>query len=222
MRKFFLNRTGTRTVFTRIYKKHLWKNRESLSGEGSTIHSTEQLRSRLPGILKKYDIKNVMDAGCGDFNWMRTVNLAHVQYTGMDVVEEVIAQNTKKYGTHNKIFLAGDVVNETPNCFDLIICRDCLVHLPVRMARGMLVNFCLSGSKYLLTTTYPEIDQNFEVAIGQWFPYNLQIAPFNLPKPLELMEDSAGPFPRKHIGLWRISDLPFSCQHDQIRAEMNS
>ena len=41
-----------------------------------------------------------------------------------------------------------------------------------------------SGSTYLLTTTYPERDNDKDIATGAWRPLNLEAAPFSLPKPL--------------------------------------
>ena len=41
---------------------------------------------------------SLLDAPCGDFNWMRHVPLGGVSYTGADVVPELIARNRRDYG----------------------------------------------------------------------------------------------------------------------------
>ena len=35
----------------------------------------------------------IIDAGCRDFNWMRTVDLPSIEYIGVDVVSDLIERN---------------------------------------------------------------------------------------------------------------------------------
>jgi hypothetical protein len=73
-----------------------------------------------------------------------------------------------------------------------------------------LKNIKTSGSKYLLTTTFPERRKNQSIVTGEWRPVNLSEHPFNLTVPLELVDDSydSPNYYDKQLGLWRISDLP--------------
>jgi len=57
--------------FTEIYKSNYWGSKESVSGIGSTLIYTENLRSKLPDLFQLYSIKSIFDAPCGDFNWMK-------------------------------------------------------------------------------------------------------------------------------------------------------
>jgi hypothetical protein len=45
-----------------------------------------------------FSAKTLLDAGCGDFNWMRHVNLKLDQYIGIDVVPELICENQRQFG----------------------------------------------------------------------------------------------------------------------------
>jgi len=83
--------------FSLIYKKQYWGDgqSESASGQGSSLAATENIRKELPRILKELNCRKIMDLGCGDFNWMRTVQL-EVDYLGVDVVEQVIKENTNQ------------------------------------------------------------------------------------------------------------------------------
>jgi hypothetical protein len=56
--------------FTLIYKKKYRQNEESVSGFGSTLEYTANLRNKLPELFGKFSIKTIFDAPCGDFNWM--------------------------------------------------------------------------------------------------------------------------------------------------------
>ena len=56
--------------FNKIYEENLWGDPESRSGMGSTVASTETLRSEVESLLLKYNIKSILDLGCGDNNWI--------------------------------------------------------------------------------------------------------------------------------------------------------
>ena len=57
-------------VFTEVFTINDWSSAESHSGMGSTLQYTTNTRKGLPLIWSKYNIKKVLDIGCGDFNWM--------------------------------------------------------------------------------------------------------------------------------------------------------
>jgi hypothetical protein len=103
---------------------------------------------------------------------------------------------------------------------DLIFCRETLQHLAQGDALRALINFnnsgarcvrryaCIrhrelmgSGSRYLMTTTFLEVDDNgirFDVAAG-FYPINLLKPPFNLPQPLRLYIDNTST--REYLGV---------------------
>jgi hypothetical protein len=70
--------------------------------------------------------------------------------------------------------------------------------------------------EYLLTTTFPDHDQNEDVEDGDWRLLNLELPPFSLPKPLAIFtehcEEEGGAFADKSLALWRVATLNgFSC-----------
>lgn len=194
-------------VFEDIYTRNHWGNPESRSGSGSTIRATLNLRRMLPGILRGFDITSVLDIPCGDFNWMQYVDLGCVKYIGADISPSAIENNIEAHGRKGYDFLVLDVVNDPLPLVDLVICRDCLVHLPTAKAFAALENICSSGAQYLLTTTFPFHD-NFECDEGEWRPINLNMEPFPLPPPLLLLNEGcieAG-LQDKSIALWQIQN----------------
>src|SRR5688572_773801 len=94
--KLFLP-SNPRKVFNRIYHGNEWGSKESVSGPGSTLKTTEDLRKELPGFLKSLGIKSMLDAPCGDCNWISKIDLSNIDYTGVDIVPELIESNKKKY-----------------------------------------------------------------------------------------------------------------------------
>ena len=84
-------------VFASAYATQVWGSAESRSGQGSEREATTALRSYLPELFKRLDVKIFLDAPCGDWNWMQLVDLAGVDYIGIDVVADVIASNRERF-----------------------------------------------------------------------------------------------------------------------------
>jgi hypothetical protein len=119
----------------------------------------------LPDLFRELAIKSVLDLPCGDFNWMRLLDL-DLDYTGADIVTEVIEQNQRMCGRPRRRFQILDITKDPIPTVDLIFCRDLLVHLSFREIEDALANIALSGSRYLLTTTFPSRDLNCDVEAG--------------------------------------------------------
>jgi len=139
-------------AFTQIYESNHWQAEESVSGTGSDNIQTKEIIKELPKLIKKYRIQSMIDVPCGDFNWMSKVNLSEINYLGADIVEELIAINTKNYSKGNISFVTLDLTKDKLPQADLIFVRDCFVHLSYENIYRALTNICNSESKYLLTT----------------------------------------------------------------------
>lgn len=200
-------------VFTYIFNnaESCWGSAETVSGIGSTIQQTEVLRQQLPLLIKKLNIQTLLDAACGDFNWMKEVNLALKKYIGVDIVPEIITSNKKKYGSDSREFKCLDIVVDNLPTVDLILCKDCFIHLPYCDIKAAIENFKKSGAKYLLTNTYLETKKNNDIAAGSWRALNLQLPPFYLPEPLLLIHVPVIPPQGEHTcksyGLWKLEDI---------------
>jgi hypothetical protein len=132
-----------------------------------------------------------------------------VQYTGADVVEELVAENRSQFGNHSRSFTRLDLTSDTLPKVDLVFCRDCLFHFSYADILRAIKNAKRSGSTYLLTTTNTQLEQNKNIVTGEFRRLNLQIAPISLPTPLLLIDEKCPTvgIPDKHMGLWRLSDL---------------
>ena len=208
-----MNNKIYKIIFSTFYRFNLWFNRESYSGPGSTLASTSIIRNAIPTLLNDLNIKVLLDIPCGDFNWMKALDMNIEQYIGGDIVAKLIKANTQKFSSPCRRFLHLDIIRDPLPSADLILCRDCLVHLPIRHVQQALKNIAHSDASYLLTTTFPLISGNQDIFVaGQWRPLNLEIEPFCFPKPFRLINEGnewkSNRYPIKSLGLWHIKDIP--------------
>src|SRR5579871_3535684 len=118
-RRFFAQKTGVEK-FTQIYEKNFWKGSESRSGKGSSLANTCNIRRELPSLLSRFGIRSLLDLPCGDFNWMKMVDLDNIEYLGGDIVESVIRANNHRYRTARRHFAVLGIVHSPLPKVDLI------------------------------------------------------------------------------------------------------
>jgi hypothetical protein len=82
--------TDMRTIFSAMYQHNGFLGSESPSGPGSSLSRTAGLRVELPKILQSFGIRRIVDAPCGDMNWMRHLEYQFDLFIGVDIVPEVI------------------------------------------------------------------------------------------------------------------------------------
>lgn len=205
---------GRRAVFDDFYHRNKWQGKTSLSGTGSDPAQTARLEAELATLLRELGVRRLLDVPCGDFAWMQRVDLDGINYIGGDIVAPLIEANRKHYAAPGVEFNVLDVVSGPLPPADLLLCRDCLVHLPLRDAMGALRTMAAAQIRHVLLTTFPTRDANPDIATGKWRPLNLERAPFNLPPPQRLLiegcAEKEGRFADKALGLWRREDLTAS------------
>ena len=198
----------SKEVFDHYYKSNVWGDGESVSGPGSTLRYTENIRRQLPRVVKQLGVRTVLDAPCGDYNWFKEILWDdEITYVGGDVVEALVERNAQLYANGNVSFRTLDIVSQALPKVDLWLSRDCWFHLPNRDVAAAISNFLNSDIKYLLTTTHIDCDENIDIPTGAFRRINLQAAPFFFPPPMELIDDWIEGFPVSHLGLWERESL---------------
>ena len=102
--KFVNQRLLNKIVFNSIYKSNHWNKSQKLdlnqsySGPGSAANSiqTNNLISELEKFFKEINIKNILDAPCGDCAWISKIFDTNIKYTGIDIVKDLINENKTK------------------------------------------------------------------------------------------------------------------------------
>lgn len=194
-------------IFIDYYQRGFWANASGSSGPNSAFDLTPVLRRNLQGLLQQLVIGSILDAGCGDANLFRHIDLEGRDYNGLDCVPQMIASNQARFaGQANMRFNVADVVTATLPQADLILCRDVVHYLPTQLIWRFLRNCVATGSRYLLIThnTHAPLSANSATEVGIFRPVNLSQQPFNLPVPiLTIQEDVFA----KELALWELTSI---------------
>jgi hypothetical protein len=188
-----------KNLFTGVYQHNLWGWGESKSGIGSSLLYTESLRKNLLEFIKQNKILKIFDCSCGDWNWMKEIKDCFVDYTGNDIVEELINSNNKKFSSEKIKFICGDMIENLSsfddNYFDLIICRHTLEHLPSGYVE-IALKIISKKSKYGFITN-SSLENNIELdefngTRGRGI--NLNLPPYSdiLKKRISIIYDTSG------------------------------
>ena len=191
--KLLFRLASKETVFASIWRNNYWGSAESLSGPGSTLEQTANLRQKMPVIFDEIGIKSVFDAPCGDMHWMQYVlKDANFAYLGGDIVGELVSVNKKKFANDKVDFIKFDMTADVFPAADIWLCRAVFYHLSNRDIYLALEQFATSNIKYILTTNHITGNEhiNIDITTGDWRLLNLMLPPFNFPS----------------VGLWEVND----------------
>jgi SAM-dependent methyltransferase len=186
-------------VFSKIYAQDLWNGG---SGPGSRPESTVPYRELLQGLLNSGDYANVVDLGCGDWQFSQYINWSNSNYLGVDVVDSVIDSNTELFGSKNISFLKEDLVNFLiPNC-DLLLSKDVLQHLSNSSVATIVEKLSRVEGRVLITNDIVAMTtlQNQDIKDGGYRPLDLSLPPFNL-KVKHLLEWDSNGFTKRTVEL---------------------
>lgn len=195
-------------VFSEIFRRNAWGSAESVSGPGSTMAQTQVLRRALPQVFRSLGVKTLVDAPCGDFNWMRHLDFPFDLYIGVDIVPDLIQRVRAEHGGPRRRFQVGDLTTDILPRADAAMTRDCFVHLPFTQIQAAAENLRLAGFRFLFVTTFPDWKRNEDCRIGDWRPLNMQVPPFNWGAPACLIREAvAGKLGVKALGVWAVEQV---------------
>ncbi len=196
-------------VFEEIYAQNTWGCSETSSGPGATRGATLAVVQFLQQFIQDKGLRSLLDAGCGDANWVCESTGALQYYFGVDLVDVMIANNSRLHGWRKgHFFSVANICRDPLPVAEAILCRHVLTHQPNTEIRAALNNFVASGATWLICNGYDAAD-NRDTQVGHWRPIDLTKMPFNLPEPEQKIRDGAGGW----LGAWSI---------DRIRESVNS
>ena len=198
---------ASENIFEQFAAENFWNSSESISGPGSELARTARYRKALGDFLGRERIESLFDAPCGDLNWMAEVLARHpLRYVGGDISPSVLATARKR---HPELDLRQfDICCGPFPEAQVWHCRDAILHLSFADIWAALANAARSSIELALLTTYrARVLRNLDIRTGGWRFVDLERPPFNLPRPLEYLDDShPGEFPRA-VGVWPVDAI---------------
>ena len=191
----FLNKI----VFNSIYKSNHWNkskkfdSNQSYSGPGSVANSiqTNNLISELQKFFKENGVRNILDAPCGDCAWIKKIFKTKINYTGIDIVDDLMSQNKLTFKSNSNVkFYCKDLTkyNEFDD-YDFVLMRDFFIHLPLPIIKNIITNLKNSNCRYFAFNNYENENSNKEISTGQHRKINLLKEPFNLDSPFYKIQE---------------------------------
>lgn len=184
-------------VFSRIYEHNEWGRG---SGEGSFPEHNQRYARFLERFIRERRVRQVLDVGCGDWQFSRFVDWGGADYLGLDVVPSVIEANTRQFARSRDDAQGGDdasgrgaiefrVYSGDPDVLppaDLLICKDVLQHLPDADVQRFVARLRDPQRGYplaLLTNCVNpkrRVTVNKDIAVGEFRYLDLRRPPFDL------------------------------------------
>jgi hypothetical protein len=184
-------------AFELLYANHSWGG-VSKSGPGSDpIHTSEYVRFLQHWLTNHPDVRTIVEVGCGDWSTTRRIQFRpDHEYLGLDIVDDLVDENRRRYETERIRFLRRDFVDKPPPGADVLIAKDVLQHLSNASITTFLQR-SLNRYKFAIFTNdvakteyirlpfglkYPRtMDQiNRNIQDGESRPLRIGAPPFNL------------------------------------------
>ena len=150
-------RRSPREVFTSIYLQDKWDDGQKAltqgkfySGPGSAEAFGRPYAAAVGAFMAEHGLASLVDVGCGDFRVGSLVAAHTSSYTGIDVVEPLIAENTRLHADERIRFLCLDMVTGDPPDADICLVRQVFQHLSNRQIIAILDK--LQKYKWVLIT----------------------------------------------------------------------
>lgn len=167
-------------VFARIYNLDTWTLG---SGPGSVAAANKPFTRLLESFIRENSVESIVDFGCGDWQYMSSVDLQKATYIGFDVVASVLSQNRQLYSRPNVCFERSPSDLEDLPTADLLLIKDVLIHLPNAFV-AKLMECAQRKYKFILTVnnrTGNAREYNVDIQPGSFRPVDLARPPFSIP-----------------------------------------
>jgi SAM-dependent methyltransferase len=176
---------STHDAFAQIYRERLWGTNNAgagTSGGGSTLGATMLWRMYLQRFMADNHVHSVVDAGCGDWEFSRVIDWTGIDYKGFDIVDDVIAEDKRRYEAPNIHFFQGNIVETDLPRADLLIVKHVLQHIP----NADVAKFATQFHKYKYVLVVDGVDStslsavNSDTRPGGYRELDLTAPPFGL------------------------------------------
>ncbi len=193
-----------RARFDEIYAGGGWGGLGS--GPGSLPHNAQPYVGFVKRLLRRGDVRTVVDVGCGDWQMWPSGTFDGIEkYVGYDVVESVVERNSAVYGSPRIEFHLADATRIRLPQADLLLCKEVLQHLPNQVAHTFLTNVLASFRTVVVCD-----DISMESS-SSWRRVVRRMLDLVIPPPVRVnMEIEPGGYRPIDYHLPRFADLPLA------------
>lgn len=157
------------------------------SGPGSDPYFNLPYREFLENFIRMNHIGDIVDIGCGDWQFSRYLDLRGVNYLGLDLVPSLMERNQGQFGSDTTRFAVMPDRLEDVTGGQLLIMKDVLQHLEAEdIARFHDIVFP-KFAFCLITNSYRKVAHdgalmgvNTPIAAGDFRCIDLRSEPFNI------------------------------------------
>lgn len=168
----FANSDDLKSTFELIYSQSIWGGG---SGAGSDLRNTVIYVAYLQHLIDRLSIRTIVDLGCGDWRYSKFLDFSGRNYTGVDIVASVIADNKRDYARDGVTFELADATQyEIPPC-DLLLCKDVLQHISNKNAQAILARSKAARVALITNDYHPSND---DCTNGSTRPVDITAPPF--------------------------------------------
>lgn len=158
------------TVFSEIYRHNVWGGSQGkpYSGPGSDPDMARSYVLAAGEFIRTFDIKSILDLGCGDFRIGEQLARLGVSYHGIDVVPDLIALHEASHARNGISFSCQDAITDDLPDVDLCLIRQVLQHLSNEQVQRILSR--CARFRYVIVTegvlTVDVIEANRDIVHG--------------------------------------------------------
>jgi SAM-dependent methyltransferase len=150
-------------TFQAIYRNQAWG---CGSGPGSSPANRVEYRAFVERFIEANGVRSVTDLGCGDWQFSRLIDWSQVEYLGLDLVPEVVAQNRNRFAGDNIRFDVFSVIDNLSGG-DLLLSKEVVQHLPNKVVAEYLA-IIRQKYKFALLTNTRHADNQSEYRYCRW------------------------------------------------------
>ena len=137
--------------FQELYDKNCWGNNcKDVKVYDKMTYDTRYYMRTIQDVIEKYNIKNILDIGCGNWELMKFNNKYYednnIKYLGTDIVDNNIIRNNLLYKNEVVEFKSLGFIQAD---FDLVIIKDVIQHYDTEEAIEMIKKL-IDNNKYVL------------------------------------------------------------------------
>lgn len=127
-------------VFTEVYDSGYWGGDPYSSGSGSRGQAATEYAQLVSQLIVEFDLRRVVDVGCGDFHVASQFIAETDTYIGLDVASNIILRNQPNTVPGRVEFAELDATKEELPSGDICLIRQVLQHLSNAQIEAILEN----------------------------------------------------------------------------------